>query len=195
MLGRTWLCQQRSYIRLRDSQNAKFRRMYQIGRNKIFFHQLFHRTDTCAFSICLFLYEYNGPYFLLHVVLRFSLVNPPSIEVMLLYYTKWSGHNKFNHTHSKWIDVDCIMFTVTMSYNAINKVYTLDRIDAEEMKKFVTERIVQGSCMRFVVECNKVGVVFLSTKPFKQFDVQTCINYKIYLVRAFQKVHFIINQA
>ena len=53
MLGRTWLCQQRSYIRLRDSQNAKFRRMYQIGRNKIFFHQLFHRTDTCAFSICL----------------------------------------------------------------------------------------------------------------------------------------------
>ena len=29
-----------------------------------------------------------------------------------------------------------------MGYNATNEVYTLDRIDAEEMAKFVTERIV-----------------------------------------------------
>ena len=34
------------------------------------------------------------------------------------------------------------MSIVTMSYNATNEVYTLDRIDAKEIEKFVTERIV-----------------------------------------------------
>ena len=68
----------------------------------------------------------------------------PYIEVMLQYYMKHLGRNKFkyDHTNSKWIDVDCIISIMTMSYNATNKVYTLDRIDAEELEKFVTERNV-----------------------------------------------------
>jgi hypothetical protein len=44
--------------------------------------------------------------------------NNPHIEVMLQYYRKYLGSNKFkyDHTDSKWIDVDCIIYTVTMSY-------------------------------------------------------------------------------
>ena len=32
--------------------------------------------------------------------------------------------------------------TMTMSFNATNKVYTLDRIDTDELEKFVAERNV-----------------------------------------------------
>jgi hypothetical protein len=67
--------------------------------------------------------------------------NNPHIEVMLQYYRKYPCHNKFNydHTDSKWIDVDCIISTVTMSYNSTNEVYTLDRNDSEQLSKFVIE--------------------------------------------------------
>jgi hypothetical protein len=66
--------------------------------------------------------------------------NNPLIEVMLQYYRKYPGRNKFkyDHTDSKWIDVDCIISTVTMSYNSTNEVYTLDRNDSEQLSKFVT---------------------------------------------------------
>ena len=37
----------------------------------------------------------------------------------------------------KWIDVDCIISTVTMSYNYTNNVYTPDRNDTEQLSKFV----------------------------------------------------------
>lgn len=56
------------------------------------------------------------------------------IDVMLQNYMKHVGRNKFNdvHTDSKWIYVDYPIYIVTMSYNAANKLYTLDRIDAGE---------------------------------------------------------------
>ena len=37
---------------------------------------------------------------------------------------------KYDHTNSKWIDVDCIISMVTTSYNSTNEVYTLDRNDS-----------------------------------------------------------------
>jgi hypothetical protein len=43
-------------------------------------------------------------------------------------------------TPSKWIDMDCIIFIAFISYNAANKIYTFDRIDAKELEKFVTVR-------------------------------------------------------
>ena len=63
---------------------------------------------------------------------------------MLQYDKKHLGHNNFKYDHiiSKWIDVDCIDSTIAMSYNAPNEVYTVDRIDAEDLEKFVTERNV-----------------------------------------------------
>ena len=42
-------------------------------------------------------------------------------------------------TDTSWIDVDCIISIVNMSYIATNKVYTLDRIDVEDLEKFMTE--------------------------------------------------------
>ena len=40
------------------------------------------------------------------------------IEVMLQYYRKHHGCDKFKHDHidSQWIDIDCVISTVTMSY-------------------------------------------------------------------------------
>src|ERR1700738_217709 len=70
--------------------------------------------------------------------------NNPHIKVMLQYYRKYPGRNKFkyDHTDSKWIDVDCIISMVTMSYNSTNEVYTLDRNDLEQLSKFVTKRTI-----------------------------------------------------
>jgi hypothetical protein len=70
--------------------------------------------------------------------------NNPHIEVMLQYYRKYPGRNKFkyDHTDSKWIDVDCIISTVTMSYNSTNEVYTPDRNDSEQLSKFMIEQTI-----------------------------------------------------
>ena len=50
---------------------------------------------------------------------------------MLEYYRKHPCRNnfKYDHTDNKWIDVDCIICTVIMSYNSTNEVYTLDMKD------------------------------------------------------------------
>ena len=66
--------------------------------------------------------------------------NNSHIEVMLQYYQKHLGHNnfKYDHTNSKWIDVDYVISIITMSYNSTNEVYTLDRNDSEQLSKFVT---------------------------------------------------------
>lgn len=63
---------------------------------------------------------------------------------MLDYYKKHPDHNKYkcDHTCSIWIDVGCIMSTMTMSHNVTNEVYTIDKIDAEELENFVTEKNV-----------------------------------------------------
>ena len=52
---------------------------------------------------------------------------------MLQYYRNHPGHNKikYDQSNNKWIDVDCIISIISMSYN---EVYTLDRIDAEELE-------------------------------------------------------------
>ena len=66
----------------------------------------------------------------------------PHIEVMLQYYRKHLGQDKYkyDHTDSQWIDVDCIICTVTMTYNPGNEVYSLDRNDVEQLNKFVSDR-------------------------------------------------------
>ena len=70
--------------------------------------------------------------------------NNPHIEVMLQYFRKHPGRDKFkyNHTDSQWIDIDCVISTVTMSYNPTNEIYTLDRNDSEQLSKFVTDRSI-----------------------------------------------------
>ena len=68
--------------------------------------------------------------------------NNPHIEVMLQYYRKHPSRDKFeyDHTDSQWIDINCVISIVTMSYNSTNEVYILDRNDFEVLSKFVTDR-------------------------------------------------------
>ena len=60
---------------------------------------------------------------------------------MLQYYSKhpWCNKYKYDHTDSKWIDVDCIIPIVSMRFNSTNEVYNLDRNDKEQLSKFVIE--------------------------------------------------------
>ena len=61
--------------------------------------------------------------------------NNPHIEVVFLNYRIHHGRDKFkfDYTDSKWIDVDCVVSIVSMSYNSTNEVSTLDRNDSEQV--------------------------------------------------------------
>ena len=63
---------------------------------------------------------------------------------MLQHYKNHPEHNKFkyDHTGSKCNDVDYIISIMTMSSSATNEVRTLDKINGEELKRFMTERNV-----------------------------------------------------
>jgi hypothetical protein len=65
----------------------------------------------------------------------------PHIEVMLQYYRKYVGRDKFkyDHTDSKWIDIDCVICNVTLAYNPQNEVYSLDRNDAEHLRQLLAD--------------------------------------------------------
>jgi len=47
---------------------------------------------------------------------------------------------KYDYIDSKWIDVDCIICTMNMTYNPINEGYILDQNDSKELTKFVTNQ-------------------------------------------------------
>jgi hypothetical protein len=72
---------------------------------------------------------------------RMRILDNPHIEVILYYYRKHPGLTKFkyDYTDSKLIEVDCVKSAITMSYNSINEVYTLDRKDSKQLSKFVTK--------------------------------------------------------
>jgi hypothetical protein len=59
--------------------------------------------------------------------------NNPHIEVMLQYYRKHLGRNKFKYDYkaTKWIGENYTISIVTMSHNSTNEVYTLDRNDSK----------------------------------------------------------------
>jgi len=63
------------------------------------------------------------------------------IQVMLQYFSKTVGLNKFkyNHNDMKWMDIEYIITTVTLCYNVVNCVYTVNPEDVDAMNKFVTE--------------------------------------------------------
>lgn len=57
------------------------------------------------------------------------------VQVMLQYFRKFPRHLKFkyNHTDSRWIDVDTIIITVTMEYNPDSDVYILAAEDTDAL--------------------------------------------------------------
>lgn len=68
--------------------------------------------------------------------------NTCNIQVMLQYFWKFPGHLKFkyDHTDTRWIDVDTIISTVTLEYNSTTDVYTLDSNDADALNEFVSSK-------------------------------------------------------
>ena len=72
------------------------------------------------------------------------------IELMWQYYRKHLGRNKFKYDHQdcKWIDVDWVISTITMSHKPKNEVYTLDRNDLEQLSKFVVYTGILFWCKR-----------------------------------------------
>lgn len=68
--------------------------------------------------------------------------SPCNLQVMLQYFRKCPGHLKFkyDHTDSRWIDVDTIITTVTLSYNSSTDVYTLDSEDADALNQFINDQ-------------------------------------------------------
>ena len=67
--------------------------------------------------------------------------NPCPIEVFLQYFSKTSGLNKYKYDHSdtKWIDIECIITTVILSFNSMNSMYTVNLEDADALNKFVED--------------------------------------------------------
>ena len=66
----------------------------------------------------------------------------PRYEVMMYYFTIQAGRFKFRYDHADfaWIDMDTIITSVTLSFNASTKIYTLNREDADTLNSFVAER-------------------------------------------------------
>lgn len=61
---------------------------------------------------------------------------------MLQYLSKAARLNKFkyNYNDTNWIDVDSIITTVTLSFNRVTSVYTLNHEDADALNNFVADR-------------------------------------------------------
>lgn len=67
------------------------------------------------------------------------LANCKSAMVYLHRFQKHPGHNKYRYVESDcvWIDVDAIISTLSLSYSAAFKIYTLDEVDANSLAEFV----------------------------------------------------------
>ena len=61
--------------------------------------------------------------------------------VMLSWFNKAPGQLKFKYDHSdwKWIDLDSIISTVTMSFNSNTNLYSLDPVDAASLNEFMAK--------------------------------------------------------
>ncbi len=65
----------------------------------------------------------------------------PIIEVQMNWFSKAPGRHRFRYDHSdsKWVDIDTIITTVTLSYQKMGKVYTLNTEDAAALDDFVSK--------------------------------------------------------
>ena len=65
--------------------------------------------------------------------------NRSGFMVYLNYFRQVPGFYKFTYDHSDsiWVNVDTIICTVTMSFNAETEVFELDHVDADSLNEFV----------------------------------------------------------
>ena len=72
--------------------------------------------------------------------------NPSShTQIMMHYYTRAPGQHKFRYdlTDSKWIGLESIITNVTLTYNPVNHIYSLDSIDAANLDDCVSNNLVK----------------------------------------------------
>jgi hypothetical protein len=69
-------------------------------------------------------------------------LSTPSVMVLLTWYSKQPGHYKFKYDVSdwKWIDLDAVISTVTLSFNSSTKVYSVSEDDAKCLNDFVSHK-------------------------------------------------------
>lgn len=65
-----------------------------------------------------------------------------NVQCIMHYYSRALGVSKFryNHTDSCWIDIECLITNVTLTYNADTKIYTLDPEDADNLNEYVANK-------------------------------------------------------
>lgn len=70
--------------------------------------------------------------------------NPSTLNLMVFmqWFRKHPDQMKFKYDHAdcKWINVDTIIWTITVSYNSMSKIYTLDHVDATTLNEFFSTR-------------------------------------------------------
>ena len=66
----------------------------------------------------------------------------PTAMVYLHWFQQHVGRHKYRYIESDclWIDVDAIISRVSLSYSPTTKIYTLDEVDADSLKEFVSNQ-------------------------------------------------------
>lgn len=64
----------------------------------------------------------------------------PSIEILLNWFKRMSGRNKFKYevSDTQWIDIDSVISTVALSFNSRTNIYTLEENDRDVLDEFVS---------------------------------------------------------
>jgi hypothetical protein len=68
------------------------------------------------------------------------------IEVQMNWFNKAPGRHKFKYDHSnrKWVDIDIVITTVTLSYQKKEKLYIVNAEDAYALDNFVSKNAQKG---------------------------------------------------
>lgn len=68
----------------------------------------------------------------------------PTFEIMMVYFHPNPKHLKFHHdqTNCKWVDAYSIRSSVTMEYDTIENIHSLNLLNAKNLDEFVEQIIV-----------------------------------------------------
>ena len=66
----------------------------------------------------------------------------PTVQVMFNWFSKGPGRNKFKYdvTDTQWIDVDCIISSVALTFNSRQNLYCLADSDRQTLDDFVSKQ-------------------------------------------------------
>ena len=73
---------------------------------------------------------------------RKKVSGSPIVQVMFNWFSKGPGHNKYNYdvTGTQWIDVDCIISSVALTFDSRHNVYCLADQDKQVLDDFISKQ-------------------------------------------------------